>query len=238
MADTAHHQTVKKGRIYDDKPRWSRLRRWLRPFLGMWYVHPDVTLLVYASPAVCLGVLLQASKPSKDRLHLSDLFINGRRYHFVSGSADGFRMETTSKVPWRRKDRTRSTATLTGQFQMLDDNLTQINITARIRLMNMASRFFLPIFFTPLFLFAIWQSPLVRVIETLAIYILAWISYRYSAAMDAHDMVYFIEKVLEDFMPTSVTELGSHVPHVVDNREDFPEAWEKFYSEHADESKS
>lgn len=236
MTDASPHQAVKDGVIQDDKPQGNRLRRWLRPLLGMWYVHPDVTLLVYAPPTVCLGILVTASKPSKDRLHLRDLFIHGRRYHFVEGSPEGFRMVTTSKIPWRRKDRTRSTATLTANFQVLDETLTQINVTARIRIWNMWGRLMMPIFFTPLFLFAIWQSPAIRLIETVAMYLLAWTSYRYSAAIDAHDMVYFIEKALEDFMPKSVAELSAHVPHVMDNREDFPDAWEKFYEAHSDES--
>ena len=236
MTDTSRHRTVKEGVIQDDQPSRNRLGRCLYLLRGVWYVHPDITLLVYASPGVCLGLLVTASKPSQDRLHLRNLFVNGRRYHFVEGSAEGFRMVTTSKTPWRHNDRTRSTATLSATFQILDETLTQINVTARIRPWNMWGHMLVPVFFTPLFLFAVWQPPLIRLLETVAIYLLAWISYRYSAAIDAHDMVYFIEKALEDVIPKSVSELSAHVPHVVDNREDFPEAWEKFYEAHSDES--
>lgn len=237
MADSPDPQTVREGVIHEETPSFLKnIRRLLRPFMGMWYVHPDATLLVYASPAMCLGVLVTASKPSIDRLHLRNLFASGRRYHFVAGSVDGFKMETTSKVPWQRRGRTKSTATLLAEFNPLDDNLTQINITARIRIWNLWSNMMIPVFFTPLILFGIWQPVIIRVLELVALYGLAWMGYRYSAAMDAHDMVYFIEKALEELMPTSVPELGSHVPHVVDNREDFPDAWEKFYEAHSDPS--
>ncbi len=236
MTDTSPHQAVKDGVIHDDKPKYHRLRRWLRPLLALWYVHPDVTLLVYAPPSVCLGVLVTAAKPSKDRLHFRNLFVHGRRYHFLDGSVEGFRMITTSKIPWRRRDRTPPTATLDADFQVIDDTLTQINIRSQIRIWNIWGRLILPICFTPLFLFAIWQSPIVRLIETVAIYVFAWLSYRYSAAIDAHDMVYFIEKALEDFMPKTVSELSAHVPHVMNNREDFADEWEKFYQAHSDKS--
>lgn len=235
MTETPNRDTVKEGVVYEETPAiHGKFRQLLRPFMGMWYVHPDVTMLVYAPPSVCLGVLVQASKPSTDRLHLRNLFMHGRRYHFVQGSAEGFSMETTSKVPWRRRERTPATARLAAEFQVLDDNLTQINITARIRIWHLWGGMMIPIFFTPLILFGIWQPILVRIIELIVLYALAWTAYRYRAAIDAHDMVYFIEKALEDFMPTSVSELGSHVPHVVDNRKDFPDAWEKFYEQHAD----
>lgn len=237
MSDAQSQQTAKEGVVYDkEESKKSRLMRLLRPFWGFWYVHPDVTLLVYATPAVCLGTLVTSAKPSTERLDLRNLFAHGRRYHFVGGSLEGFRMETTSKVPWRRRrERTPANATLSAKFQPLDDSLTRIHITARIRLWNIWGRFFIPIFFTPLFLFGVWQPLPIRILELILLYGLAWMSYRYSAAIDAHDMVYFIEKVLEDFMPKSVSELSSHVPHVVDNREDFPDAWEKFYESHVDD---
>jgi len=237
MADQSYSKPPTEGRIKtEDIDKYSRLRRWLRRFLGMWYVHPDITLIVYASPVVVLGMLVTSSKPSTDRLHLRNLFAHGRRYHFVGGSANGFRMETTSKVPWRRKERTRATATLKATFKQLDDDLTQINLTAHIRLASMYTGFIVPIFFTPLFLFAVWHHPLVRIVMTLALYGLAWTAHRYRAAVDAHDMVYFIEQSLAELMPKSVSELGSHVPHVVDNREAFAEAWEKFYESHTDDT--
>ena len=203
--------------------------------MGLWCVDLDRRILGYVTPRVCLGGLVQASKPSTDRLHLRDLLAYGRRYHFVGGSPKGFTMETTSRIPWRRRDRTPAVARLSAEFQVLDDNLTQINITARIRIWHLWSGMLVPMFFTPLFLFGIWQPFWVRVLELIALYVLAWSAYRYRAAIDAHDMVYFIEKALEDFLPKSVSELGAHVPHVVDNRQDFPAAWEKFYEQHTDQ---
>lgn len=239
MTDKSYSKPPTEGRIKtEDIDKYSRLRRLLRPLMGMWYVHPDITLIAYGSPAVVLGMLVTSSKPSTDRLHLRNLFAHGRRYHFVGGSPNGFRMETTSKIPWRRRDRTRATAVLTAQFKQLDDDLTQINLTAHIRLASMYTGFIVPIFFTPLFLFAAWHHPLVRLLMLVSLYGLAWTAYRYSAAVDANDMVYFIEQSLADLMPKSVTELGAHVPYVVDNREDFADAWEKFYESHTEDDTS
>jgi len=237
VTDKSYSKPPTEGRIPTEEiDRYSRLRRLLRPLMGMWYVHPDITLIAYGSPAVVLGMLVQASKPSTERLHLRNLFAHGRRYHFVGGSADGFRMQTTSKVPWRRRERTRATAILNANFKKLDDDLTQINITANIRLANMYTGFLVPIFFTPLFLFAVWHHPVVRIAMMIGIYGFAWMAYRYSAAVDAHDMVYFIEQSLVDLMPKSVAELAEHVPHVVDRREEFSDAWEKFYESQTDET--
>jgi hypothetical protein len=236
MTEASDPQTAKDGVIHEDNPPPRRLHRWLRPLLALWYVHSDVTLLVYAPPSTCLGTLMTAAKPSQNRLHLRNLFAYGRRYHFIEGSPDGFKMVTTSKIPWRYKGRTQSNATLTAEFQVLDETLTQINISSQIRIWNIWGRLMMPIFFTPLFLYAVWQPPVIRLLEILLIYMFAWVSYRYSAAIDAHDMVYFIEKALEDFMPTSVSELSAHVPHVMNNRDDFPDAWEKFYKAHSNKT--
>lgn len=234
-SETDRGNTVKHGKILDSaKPRWYR--RLTRPILeAVWYIPTDVTLIVYAPPIACLQILATAAKPSTERLHLRNLFVYGRRYHFLHGSAEGFRMETTSKIPWSRRGRTNPNAILDGSFKQLDDNLTQIQVSAQLRIMNIGSAMFVPFFLTPMFLVAPWL-PVFRILGLIVIYSLAWIAHRYNAAIDAHDMIYFIEKALEDFMPKSVSELGEVVPHVLNTRDDFPAEWEKFYQSHRDES--
>ncbi len=48
------------------------------------YLQPARTLLVGAAPAQCALTLRQAVKPSHQRLHLRNLFTDGRRYYFTA----------------------------------------------------------------------------------------------------------------------------------------------------------
>lgn len=230
--DADKTQPARQGTIDDGSSNETLVKRMFRRIMFLWYVHPDATFIVYASPMHCLHLLATAAKPSIDRLHLRNLFAHGRRYHFLRGSREGFRIVTTSKIPWSRRGRTRPNAMLDGTFQELDENLTQINITAQVHVFNIGWALIVPLFLTPMFLVAPWH-PVLRFTALFLIYALAWIAYRYNAAIDAHDMVYFIEKALEDYLPKSVSELGSVVPHVVDLQdEDFPAEWERFYQAH------
>ena len=81
----------------------TSLRQW---FLNhVWYVQPSPILIVQGTPHDCLRALAAAARPSKDRLHFRNLFMDGRRY-YLDARDNGFQLTSDSAIPWRRKGRT------------------------------------------------------------------------------------------------------------------------------------
>ena len=91
-----------------------------------------------------------------------------------------------------------------------------------------------PLFMTSIIIYMPWQPAILAVLIG-ALFILSWFGHRYHAAVEAHDMVYFIQKVLNEYRPASAPLIaeGAHID--VENA-DFSEAWEKFYQSHRDEA--
>jgi hypothetical protein len=92
------------------------------------YLHPPVVLLVRASRTACLHTLAMASKPSLSRLHLRDLYNEGRRY-YVEPHPAGFRLTSNSRMLWGKyRERTPITATLFGALSPLGDDITCVRM--------------------------------------------------------------------------------------------------------------
>ncbi|MEO0562700.1 MAG: hypothetical protein AAF125_11330, partial [Chloroflexota bacterium] len=94
----------------------QRLRQWF--VKRFWFVFPHFTMLIDLGPNQLYAMLQEAAKPSKDRLHLQEVFLSGRRYRIEQ--RDGvISVVTTSKSYWRYTEgllstrrRTRSAAKL------------------------------------------------------------------------------------------------------------------------------
>lgn len=199
----------------------------------VWYVHPPVSVIIGAPPAACLQTLATAAKPSTQRLHLRNLFAGGRRYH-LEPARRGFRLTTTSKVLWRYRRRTSSSAVVHGRFEEIDGATTRIWLHGRIQVLYLLDVFLIPAFMTSILLFTRWSPTLVGgLLATL--YGLSWFGHRYNASLEAHEMVYFVQTALDDLAPAQVHTLGSNTPGVVYGDPDFEEQWEKFYEEHVGE---
>ncbi|MEM6281070.1 MAG: hypothetical protein AAF787_02670, partial [Chloroflexota bacterium] len=69
------------------------ITRYLRS--RFWFVHPAVTLLAHITPDETLAMLATGTKPHRDRLHLQELFAEGRRYQ-IEKRQRGFVMHTNS----------------------------------------------------------------------------------------------------------------------------------------------
>lgn len=207
---------------------------WTSRFLrSLWQIHPSVVLVVRASHDACLQTLIVAARPSHHRLHLRDLFTDGRRY-YVQPREDGFRLMSDTKLFWgNRRRRTRIAAVIFGSFSGTGDDMTFVRLRAHMSITYSLTALLIPAFVTSILVYMPWPAPLITMLVVL-LFALSWLGHRFDAAYQANEMVYFVEKVLEDLPSAEVPELQAAGPDVVmssTNRE-FREQWQKFYSEH------
>ncbi len=194
----------------------------------VWYVHPAVVLTVQASPALCLRTLVTAARPSQERLHLRDLFTEGRRY-YLQPARKGFRLTSNSRLPWRR-GRTRFTAVVSGTFSQAGD-ITRILLRARITVPYLVQVFFIPAFISSIIIFAPWR-PAVIGVAILLLFGLSWFGHRLNAMLQAGEMVFFVQKALEDLAPADIPLIPATSDNTITLEREFREQWNKFYEEH------
>ncbi len=202
----------------------------------LWYVYPPVVMTVKATPDECLRALAAASRPSVDRLHFRNLFADGRRY-YVSPRREGFWLTSNSKIPWRRRARTTIAAVLRGEFGAVGEGGTRLLLRSRMRLLFLLEALLVPAFMTSILIFAPWP-PLLIIGLVLTLFGLSWLSHRLTATLQAAEMVYFVQKALEDIAPLDIPALGEPAPEMVTQERDFREQWEKFYEEHKGEQEN
>jgi len=203
-----------------------RLPAWLRN--RVWSVHQERVLLVRATPAVCLHTLAQAARPSTKRLHLRNLFLDGRRY-YLTPSEDGFQMRSTTRVPWRRRRRGRVASILEGSCSEMTEGVTRIDLRAHIAPLFLLDVFVLPGWMSLLLIFGPLPAP-VGVASSLLVLALSWAWHWYSAVLQATEMFYFVQVALDDLPAAAVHELPNGGDNVI--YADFQQEWQKFYDEH------
>ncbi len=208
-------------------PLWERI----------WRVHPPFALTVKASRAECLRAIALATKPDVDRLHLRNLFTDGRRY-YLDPRPSGFRLTSNSKIPWRRRARTGIAAVLYGEFSDAGDGATHIVMRSRMRLFYLGEALLIPAFVTSLLIYAPWSRLLIAgLIVTL--FGLSWLAHRLTATLQATEMVYFVQKALEDIAPVEIPVLSAGgEPEVITQDKEFREQWQKFYEAHKREERT
>lgn len=203
---------------------------WQRVLNRVWYVHPTVTLLLHASPTACLHVIAKAAKPSVERLHLRNLFTDGRRY-YLSEAQNGFQMRSTSTISWRRRKRTRVAAVLFGTISEVGNGITRIQISSRMTALYFLDIFVLPTWMGALLIFGPLGTK-IALIGLGVIFALSWLWHWYGAVLQATEMVYFIQVALEDLQTAEIPALAAINQHVIYSQEEFHQQWEKFYDEH------
>ncbi len=194
----------------------------------LWQVHPPMVLTIQASPAACLQALTQAAKPSSERLHLRNLFVEGRRY-YLQPRPEGFHLTSNSKSPWRR-GRTTLAAVVVGRFAG-DGSTTRLTLSARMRLGFFLDVFLIPTFITSILVFAPWPAGVIAGLAAL-LFGLSWLWHRLTAALQAAEMVYFVQKALEDLPAGQTPALGASAPEVITPNAEFRAQWQKFYDQH------
>lgn len=214
-------------------PFVGRMRRTLTRLRQL---HPPVVLFVRATPEMCLQTLVIAAKPSQHRLHLRDLFADGRRY-YIDLTREGFRLNSNSRLLWgRRRDRTDFAATLYGSVTALSDEITSVRLHARSRWFYTLRGLLIPAWISAIVLSLPWPLT-VQLAVCALLFALAFVSQRLSSALQAIEMVFFVQKALGDLPPAELKELAPAGPDVVQdttNRE-FRAAWQRFYEQHREE---
>ncbi|GAB4512144.1 MAG: hypothetical protein OHK0046_11240 [Anaerolineae bacterium] len=207
----------------------GRLWRWL--LAQVWFVHTPVVLMVKATQAEVLQLLVKSAKPSANRLDLRNLFQNGRRY-FIQPRTGGFRLTTTRGVVWRFRRRTTAVVVMNGSFADLGDDVTRIQLETRLNVSYFLDAFLIPLFMTSILIYMPW-SPWVIGAALLTLYMSSWLGHRYNAALEAGEMVWYVQKVLGDFIPAEIKELSAMTSETIYRyNADFEAAWERFYEEH------
>jgi hypothetical protein len=189
---------------------------------------------VRASRDACLQTLLVAARPSQQRLHLRDLFTGGRRY-YIQPRKDGFRLTSDTRLIWgSKRQRSRMAAVIDGAFSGADD-VTFVRLSARMSIPYSLSALLIPAFVTSILIYTPWPLTLIAVLALL-LFSLSWLGHRFDAAYQANEMVYFVQKALEDLPPAEVPQLEPAGPEVViaSTSDEFWEQWQKFYREHVE----
>lgn len=219
----------------DRVPFWKRPFNWVSRLVlaRIWYVGSPVVMIVQANPYVCLQTLGKASKPNVQRLHLSKLYTQGRRYTVQQGKND-FKISTTSKVVWHYRRRTSSSSIVRGEFTPLSEGITRIQLRGRINPMYLITSisFLLPFFMASILLYSPWWNPFLVLVILGMMYALSWAGHRFNAQIEVHDIVWFVQIALEEFIPSEIIALGSGEDNIVYDPHEFEIEWEKFYEEH------
>ncbi len=225
MATDTH---AKKGQI--PQPSSGLLLRLREALLArLWYLHAPTQLTITLPPPMALQALQTAARPSTERLHLRNVFAGGRRYYLQAQSA-GFLMTTNAKESWRYAHRTSTVTIMSGVFKR-DRDLTQITLRSRMKLTYLLDVLWLPTFVSSLLVMTPWP-PVIVVVLIVTLYSLSWLGHRYHATLEAYEMLYFVEKTFEDFLPPlapQIEQTGAHV--VYDLQRNFASAWETFYQQ-------
>ncbi len=219
--------------LWDSLRRLAAGLRFLQPVLDrVWFVHPPAVLVIRATPGMCLQTLAFAATPSIERLHLRNLFASGRRYQ-LHRRGSGFTLTTTSQVIWRYRKRTSASAVLLAEVAAIDEQITRIQMRVRISLIYLLDALLIPAFMLSILVFVPWPT-LVTGGLLAALFGFSWFGHRYGARLEANEMVFFVQKALEDFLPVEVLSLDSNTPTVVHLNREFGQMWEQFYQAHKD----
>jgi len=222
-----------RTRIHRQQPSTvspSLPRRLLNALLDrLWYLHAPAQFTITLPPHMAIAALQTAARPSIERLHLRSVFADGRRY-YLQAEPDGFRMTTNAKESWRYAHRTSPVTIMFGVFDS-DRDLTRVTLRSRMRLTYLLDVLWLPAFMSSLIIMTPWPPLLVGAL-VVAFCGLSWLGHRYHAALEAYEMLYFVEKAFEDFLsplPPQIEHTGAGV--VYDLQRDFASAWEAFYQQ-------
>jgi len=203
----------------------------------LWVVTQPSDIFVRAHPEICLRTLTTAAKPSSKRLHLRDVFAQGRRY-IVRETKNGFRLTTNSAVLWSKRRRTRSCAVVMGSFSRIGEDITRVHLESYNTLENTVTAFILPLLLGPMILILEWWPIPIRIIGVSTLVIASWIANRYNASLEATEILYFVQKALNDLESAEILPLSSSVINITSTQVDFASEWERFVERHEEPPKS
>lgn len=206
---------------------FTRLYKWF--LKRVWYLQSSSHIHVAIPPSQTYQILEMATKPSVNRLGLRKLFEKGRRYFIRSTQDGGFQMSTNSRVWWHPKRRTPITTILTADFETIDNNISRLKLQSRVKLRYLLGQLIYPTFFSSLLIYMDW-SFWVIVMSILGLYGLSWVGHRFTALLEVHEIIFFMETVLADFAPEPPKQLAEEGADIV-IEDDFVAEWDRFVEE-------
>jgi len=219
----------------ETRPSWGSL--WGQGVLKrVWFLHPKHAITVNLSPSMAFNVIGTAAKPSTQRLHLRNVFAQGRRYLIQSIGKDSFQLVTTSKVLWNYRGRTNPVSIMNGTFTPVGEQSTRVELHSRIKVTYLLDFLLLPMFITSLIISMPWGMPVIAAL-IVALFTLSWLSHRYNAVLEAQEMLFFVEKALEEYLPRPKELLVEGSDLVLKGQTRFASAWDKFYEDVLKEDK-
>lgn len=207
---------------------------WVR---HLWIVQDPVAFWVRATPEICLKTVEQAIRPSVKRLHLRETFANGRRYDITRDGA-GFRLSSSATSLWQPRQRISAACVMNVRLDTTTDSeQTTLTLIARLRPYAIFNALWIPAMMVYLIGGNPWPRPLIIGILC-TLFTLSWASMRLTAAVDAAEMTYFLQKTFEELRHIQPVQLPSPVDDGVIRGSDFDVMWERFVQsqqqEHAD----
>ena len=192
-------------------------------------------IAVRATPGEVLQTLTLASRPRLDRLHLRDLFHNGRRYE-VARTKEAFQVTSTARLLWGAgRARTPVAATVYGSFITPSTGLTLVRLHVGASRLTTLRGLLVPLWACFFVLALSW--PLVPSVALIGVLlVLGWVGARLNAALQALELVFFVQKALADLPAGELPALAPGSPDVVrtPGERDFQAVWERFYEEKSD----
>lgn len=201
--------------------------KWLSRLLR---VNAPTYLTVGASLDDCLKTLALATRPSLDRLHLRNLFTDGRRY-FLRLDGSQFQIKTNQKILWSRRGRTRHAAVVIGSCNAIGEAQTRIELHSRMRLLYFLDIFLIPGLMLSVMIFAPWRPWLIAALG-LSLLALSWVWHRSNARLQALEMIFFVHKSLEEIAVVELPGLGAQSPDVILDGRSFQQEWTRFMARH------
>lgn len=217
-------------------PRTPRSAWYSRRWARLIALQPPVTLVIGAEPALVLRDLTAAVRPSTDRLHLRDLFVDGRRYYLQSAvAADGLRFRLTSdtRTPGRGRRRGQRAAVVHGTISgAAQSSPAVIHLHARMFALHGLRAALFPLLLASIVIGVGWWPVGVRVGVIGFVALVSWLAHRADAALQAAAMIQFVHKALEHLPPPDQPALENARPDVIDPAaQAFSTAWERFYQQ-------
>lgn len=182
-----------------------------------------------------MRALTNAARPSQERLHHRDLFTDGRRY-YVRPLPGGFQVMSDTRLFWGRRRRTRMAAVVNGTFSGGDEAnggspITTVRLRARMSSFYALSSLLIPAFISSIVAYAAWPVTVRSAIVAL-LFILSWLGHRFDAAYHANEIMFFVQKALDDLPSGDLPGLPTAGPDIViPARGDFSAEWQRFYEE-------
>ena len=108
-----------------------------------------------------------------------------------------------------------------------------MKISSHIRIWYLIDMMIWPGFISSIIFYMWWPAWLIASL-IVALFTLSWMAHRFNAALEAHEMIFFIETILEEYFPVIPAQLPAGSADIV-YETDFAQAWEQYVEKISEE---